>query len=67
MTTLHAGSIVRVTGKAGDWRVLPGEGLSLGTHERQLCVEAVGKSWIKRLSVPISAVHLALVAGLGSR
>jgi hypothetical protein len=66
MNTIHEGSIVRVTGRSGDWRVLPGEGLTPGTHERQLLVEALNECWVKRLTVPVSAVYLPILITLGT-
>jgi hypothetical protein len=64
MSAIHEGSIVRVTGKAGDWRVLPGVGLTLGSHQPQVSLESVSESWVHKLTVPLASVYLSLLGPL---
>ena len=60
--TAHVGDIVRVTGKSGDWRVLC-EGVTPGTHKPMVCLEAVGESWVHKLTVPAAALYPAILLG----
>jgi hypothetical protein len=57
--TAHVGQIVRVSGRSGDWRVLA-EGLTLGTHLPAWCLEAIGESWVRHITVPAADVYPSL-------
>ncbi len=46
MNPIHAGSIVRISGRPGDYRVLS-EGIALGTHVPTLYLEATRECWVK--------------------
>ena len=56
---IHDGSIVRITGRSGDWRVLPGRGMTLGTHLPTVHLEAVGEAWIHDRTEPLASVYAA--------
>jgi hypothetical protein len=58
MDAIHVGSIVRVTGRRGDWRVVQ-EGLTLGTHEPTLYLESLREQWTRHRIVSLAGVYLA--------